>query len=650
MRRGAVWVSVTLKIHVEALPEGMWADENRVYAFEEMYRRCYPPLVDLCRRILGGQGDAEAIAQEAFVRAWTSLDRFTGARPFWPWVATIARRLCIDHRRRRDREAMHLHVAALVGDAWVAAPDESIETDEEGRSALLALQRLNPSERRVITLRDVNGMSYDEMAQFEGVTVESIRGSLKRARASLRRAYAKVAAGAPAVLAGRRLQVRTRLTDGARWTSRQLAAGAPLGAVSELAAVVVMTAAVSLTAGAQAPDATHGMRSAIGAVYAPPASESTAPEDVSASGASTTQVRHSPTVAAGRTSDGADQPPMLGGILPSDGAASPEDAVFTQFVASPSYASDGTVIAVGRVGSGCPYGPCAVLFRSDDRGATWHRLAGAGFTGGNVLLPPSFPVDGRIFVASPTALLVSGDGGASFSMAAPVGGPAAMSPRFSEDHKILIGQAPGWEYRDDLSAMSPSGLVIASTSLSTTPVFSPSYATDGLVFIGGTGSALSANESAVFRCVRGVCGEQQANLVGVVGAPTVAVSPSIARSGTVVAWRGDAFYRSSDRGHSFVPVTLPVRGFVQGASFDEAGRLFVALRMLASGETTGAVISSVDGGRTWEVLGESTALARGAESVTALPDGRILAGLSAPDGGLACSSDGGLSWEARCSA
>ena len=71
------------------MPEGMWADGRRVEAFEEMYRRCYPRLVDLCRRALCGRGDPEAVAQEAFARAWASLDRFSGARPFWPWVATL---------------------------------------------------------------------------------------------------------------------------------------------------------------------------------------------------------------------------------------------------------------------------------------------------------------------------------------------------------------------------------------------------------------------------------------------------------------------------------------------------------------------------------------------------------------------------------
>jgi len=185
-------VSIIVKVHLEPLPEGMWADGNRVDAFEVVYRRCHPSLVDLCHRTLSGRGDAEAVAQESFIRAWSSLDRFNGARPFWPWVATIARRLCIDNLRRLDREFSNLHIQARIGQQALPAPEDVVEANDEYRSARLALATLTPAEQRVITLRDVRGWSYTEIARFEGVTTESVRGSLKRARASLRKSYARV--------------------------------------------------------------------------------------------------------------------------------------------------------------------------------------------------------------------------------------------------------------------------------------------------------------------------------------------------------------------------------------------------------------------------------------------------------------------------
>ncbi|HEX2039381.1 MAG TPA: RNA polymerase sigma factor [Acidimicrobiales bacterium] len=170
----------------------MWGAERKAAAFEELYRRCYRPLVDLCRRTLCGRGDAEAIAQEAFERAWTSIDRFTDTRPFWPWVATIAKRLCVDHRRRLERENAHRHIEAESCRHRATPPDETVEVWDDYRSARLALKELRPYEQRIIELRDVQGWSYDEIARLEGVTVEAIRGSLKRARASLRKSFARL--------------------------------------------------------------------------------------------------------------------------------------------------------------------------------------------------------------------------------------------------------------------------------------------------------------------------------------------------------------------------------------------------------------------------------------------------------------------------
>lgn len=180
-------------MHFQSLPDCMWTDEHRADTFEELYRRSYAQVVELCRRTLCGHGDPEAVAQEAFERAWISLHRFSKAKPFWPWVATIARRLCIDNRRRLERQTSNLHIEAGVCEQHASPPDELVEVEEDQRSVVLALQTLRPAEQRIVTLRDVKGWSYDEIAKYEGMTTEAIRSSLKRARASLRQSFATIA-------------------------------------------------------------------------------------------------------------------------------------------------------------------------------------------------------------------------------------------------------------------------------------------------------------------------------------------------------------------------------------------------------------------------------------------------------------------------
>lgn len=631
----------------------MWADGKRVDAFEEMYRRCYPQLVDLCRRTLYGQGDPEAIAQEAFVRAWGSLDCFSGARPFWPWVATIARRLCIDHRRRLYRESAHLHVAATVDERLPVLPDEALETEEDYRSVLVAMRQLKPAEQRVITLRDLNGWSYEEIARFEGVTVESIRGSLKRARASLRRSFAKVVAGAPAGLAWRRWTgLRARV---AGRTATMPAPFAEAGQSGLVAQVALAMAAAAIALGAPASETVRplgvGSTAVVGAggvdleVAAPDTGSPSVPDDATAG--------TSDAASFSGTVPGDVHPQPAGGPLRgllADGADTPEGVVFSEFAKSPSYERDGTVFAVGTAAATCPNLTCPVLFRSTDRGATWVRLPATGFTGGSILLPPTFPADPRLFVAANNVLQVSNNGGLSFASVAPVGGAAAISPTFAEDHRILLGQAPGWEYRDDLGAMYPSGTVTGSTSLFASPRFSPNYALDGTVFVGGTTPGPTGQaESAVFRCVHRSCTTTGSKLAGVIGTPELAISPRIADDHAVFAWRGDRLYKSSDDARTFAPVALPIPGYVRSVSFGDDGSVWAGVIWIEGGATVGGVLRSTDAGRTWHVVGADTALRHGVETVVALPSGRVLAALAPAGGqGLLCSDDAGATWHRRC--
>ncbi|HVF74325.1 MAG TPA: sigma-70 family RNA polymerase sigma factor [Acidimicrobiales bacterium] len=635
---------MALKIHIEPLPEALWARGDRNEVFEELYRRCHPQLVELCRRLLRGNGDAEALAQEAFVRAWLSWERFSGARPFWPWLATIARRLCIDYRRRLDRETRHLHVAAAIDERAPIAPDELLETDEEYKSAVLALQRLKPAEQRVITLRDLNGWSYDEIARFEGVTVESIRGSLKRARASLRQSYAKVAAGAPAAVALGPFRGVRRLIDRTATVANRPMVAAQSACLLDVAAAAVVAVLGIGAIPLAVPDGPAAPADIVAAPVGASGAQSGESSGVTTSPAGTSNA--SPRSAAAGSENGASSPRPL---LPLDGVTAPEDAVFTAFTPSPSYQEDRTVYAVGTAGTGCAGATCPVLFKSVDGGASWTRLAATGLTGGTVMLPPSHASDGRIFIAGPLALSMSTNGGASFEAVTPVGGPAAMSPTFDGDHRILLGQAPGWEYADNLNAMRPSGLVVNSTSLTAFPAFSPQYAADGLVFIGATTAGSGGKQSAVFRCEKSLCGQQPAALPGVAGPPSLAVSPSLDRDGMVMAWRGDSLFRSDDRGASFAPTKLPIVGAVRAVAYDPTGRIFVAVRQTGEGVTSGGLLASADGGRTWQVAGGSTALGQGVETVAVLPDGRIMAGLSADGGrGLLCSKNGGETWGTRC--
>src|ERR1041384_2198106 len=93
-------MAVVLEIQVEPLYRDRGVEDNRSATFASFYARCHAPLVEYCRWALKGAGDPEEIAQEALATAWAQWDRYSPARPFWPWLTTLARRLCINQVRQ----------------------------------------------------------------------------------------------------------------------------------------------------------------------------------------------------------------------------------------------------------------------------------------------------------------------------------------------------------------------------------------------------------------------------------------------------------------------------------------------------------------------------------------------------------------------
>ncbi|HWH31932.1 MAG TPA: RNA polymerase sigma factor [Egibacteraceae bacterium] len=216
-------------------------------AFTQLYALHYGRLVRFCLRLTRDHHTAEEIAQEAFARAFATLDRFGGERRFYPWLTVIARRLVIDHARRNERVETRAHV-----DAGFASPAEDVVVQRlDGRHLTFAMDRLTVRHQDVIRLRDAEGLSYEAIAERLGVPVTTIPPLLHRARATLRREYVRADRGraaswlhlSPVIAAARRLRDRlavwgSHLPDASMFAAPM--AGAVLGATALLAPQVMM--------------------------------------------------------------------------------------------------------------------------------------------------------------------------------------------------------------------------------------------------------------------------------------------------------------------------------------------------------------------------------------------------------------------------
>jgi RNA polymerase sigma-70 factor (ECF subfamily) len=173
-------------------------------AFDELYLHYSRRLYRLCLRRLSDPHEAEDVAQEAFVRAWRALPRFCGERRFYPWLSVIAANLCTDVLRKRSR-------STPVAEFFGADPDTGEELDDkvlhEVDAAMVgeALTKLNSRHRRILSLREERGMTYQAIAEHEGLAVSAVETLLWRARQALKReftALAEAAEGKGAALVG----------------------------------------------------------------------------------------------------------------------------------------------------------------------------------------------------------------------------------------------------------------------------------------------------------------------------------------------------------------------------------------------------------------------------------------------------------------
>jgi RNA polymerase sigma-70 factor, ECF subfamily len=141
-------------------------------AYEELVKRHQGRALRLASYLLGSGADAEDVAQEAFVRAYTSLPRAEEDTAFGPWLRTIVTRLCFNHRR--DTKA---RVAKEDAAEDLAALPSSTRTAVEW-----TLEQLPYPYREILLLRFVEGMALEEIAATLDIGLSAAKMRLARAR------------------------------------------------------------------------------------------------------------------------------------------------------------------------------------------------------------------------------------------------------------------------------------------------------------------------------------------------------------------------------------------------------------------------------------------------------------------------------------
>lgn len=155
---------------------------------EKYQRRVY----SLAFGILRQREDAWDVAQEAFVKAYKKLDRFEGNAAFYTWLYRITYNLSIDTlREKARRDTVDLNESRKIEEALESDgqphehPDQMAQRKELHRVLQEAMKKLSDKHRAIIVLREVEGLSYEEMAEVLGISKGTVMSRLFHARQNL---------------------------------------------------------------------------------------------------------------------------------------------------------------------------------------------------------------------------------------------------------------------------------------------------------------------------------------------------------------------------------------------------------------------------------------------------------------------------------
>lgn len=163
-------------------------------AFEALVLEHQNKVYSLALRMVGNEEDARDMAQEAFIRAFSSLTGFRGDSKFSVWLYRLTSNICIDFlRSRAKKRTVSMTWTDDEGDdaGELEIPDERFSPEEQfdrtsiRESVQHGLDSLSPQYREILVLREINGLSYEEIGRVLGIEEGTVKSRIFRARKKL---------------------------------------------------------------------------------------------------------------------------------------------------------------------------------------------------------------------------------------------------------------------------------------------------------------------------------------------------------------------------------------------------------------------------------------------------------------------------------
>jgi RNA polymerase sigma-70 factor (ECF subfamily) len=177
---------------------------GRIDAFEDLVRAYESTVARILAQLNVAAADVEDLAQDVFLRVYRNLHRFRSQSSFYTWLYRITVNVFFDHSKKRKRADQRLN---RLQNAMIDASAPVPEMHDPYRATLdsmlhdalsSAISRLPEAFREVVAMREIDDLSYEEIALATGISIGTVRSRLSRARSRLKETIGPVLTGAAA--------------------------------------------------------------------------------------------------------------------------------------------------------------------------------------------------------------------------------------------------------------------------------------------------------------------------------------------------------------------------------------------------------------------------------------------------------------------
>jgi RNA polymerase sigma-70 factor (ECF subfamily) len=170
----------------------VFQQENKIEAYEILVKRYKDPLMNFIFRFVGDKDTSADIVQDTMIKFYINKDSYQSFAKFSTWIYTIAANLAKNELKRRKRKKLFSISGGGeedqpidIKDKNTVMPDEAADGSIKNKIIQEALLKVKPVYREAVVLRDIQELSYEEIAEISGLSIGTVKSRINRGRAQL---------------------------------------------------------------------------------------------------------------------------------------------------------------------------------------------------------------------------------------------------------------------------------------------------------------------------------------------------------------------------------------------------------------------------------------------------------------------------------